>query len=197
MMIVETELDIERNELFIIVKDRMNNIQLMEQEISSYIHENMNIKFKAYLFLCDNTWNTKSRINSYKGLWKQQYIQEKFGKYSNSLEKEFISDDGKKVMFATYFNLDRADLALGVSENAFLFSGHSFIFLSDQEPELEIQDIFNSLDIYQGNASENHWEKLVAVLHRARCIPVQRWQGANELSLRFFLYDDAENLFIR
>lgn len=198
-MIIKTELDTEENELFILAEDRMNNIQLMEETISNYINENINSKFKLYLFLCDSTWSENSRINCYKGLWKQQYIREKFGKYSNNEEKKFINDEGK-IMFATYFNLDNADLPLGVSENAFVLSGHSFIFLSDKEPELETQDIFNSLDIFGGSTSGNNWEKVVEVLHNDRCIPVQRWQGGNELSLRFFLYDErlcCTNLFLK
>ncbi|MDQ8934848.1 hypothetical protein [Acinetobacter rudis] len=86
-MIIKTELDAEKNELFILAEDRMNNIQLMEEMISNYINENINSKFKLYLFLCDSTWRTNSKINCHKGLWKQQYIREKFGKYSNNEEK--------------------------------------------------------------------------------------------------------------
>ena len=59
---------------------------LVERYLAQYLALNIDSKFEFYLFLCDEVWNTVSKMIIYKGLWKQKQNKCNFGKYNSSKE---------------------------------------------------------------------------------------------------------------
>lgn len=188
-MIIDTGIDIENNEFFINVKNSMNDTIQMELELSNYLKKHLCPKYKVFMFLCDTFWNDYTKITAYRGLWKQNFIKENFGHYSNNTEKAFFNLDHTKVMFASCFELSLIDLSVAINRAATLNVGHSFIFFSENELNISTDEIFNALNILDEKKIGNDWNNLINFLHKHKCIPVQKWQGGNEISLRLFLID--------
>lgn len=189
-MIINTEFDFLKRELFLNVEDSGNNVDEMESSISEYIGCRIKPEYKIYLFLCDETWALNSKQVVYKKLWKQEYNKGHFFRYSENKEQIFYNNAKDKVMFATFFELFHEDLCSAIKINAEQFVKHSFIFLSKEEPKFTITDIFLSLGITDEIYLGNNWIELIDFAKKNEIIVVQKWQGGNGLSLRFFLFDD-------
>lgn len=190
------DIEIDENEVFISTRSISNNIEDMENKIAEYMNDNIDLDYNFYLFLCDETWSNNSKLVLYKGLWKQDYNRDAFGKSSFNADYEFYSSDKKKVMFATFFELSRDDLFSAIKVNADQFSKHSFIFLSKKTPIFSVQDVFDTLGIKDDKYLGNNWDELVKFSCEHAIIPIQKWQGADELSLRLFLFDQDISLII-
>lgn len=189
-MTIKIEFDTDQNALFIIVSHTGNDIALMEKQLADFIGQYINPMLQVYFYLSDDVWNINSPSMSYQGLWKQQSAQSKFAQYSDHKETKFLTADAKKVIFSTYFQIKTLDFSAAIAEHATQNSGHSFLFLSDKKPDITVQDIFNALNITEENYSSNDWGQLVKLMHKHKCIPIQKWVGDYEISLRLFLFDE-------
>ncbi|WEV49329.1 hypothetical protein OZX61_02240 [Acinetobacter sp. ESL0695] len=162
----------------------------MEQEIANYMEKYIPLDFKYYFFLCSETWCDNNRINIYKGLWNDNFLTDYLIKYKLSREEIFLNKD--KLKFVTLFEIDRKDLFPVLQINAFMYTGHYFLFLSNKKIDFSITDIYESSQYVDITRSGNDWNKLVEFFHTNGCIPIQKWVGSNEVSVRLFLNEKLD-----
>jgi len=190
-MIIDIESD--ENDLFLNAKLLTQDDKfLVERYLAQYLALNIDSKFEFYLFLCDEVWNTVSKMIIYKGLWKQKQNKCNFGKYNSSKEYCFYNNDKSKVMFASLFKIDKDDIDQAIKINSNQISKHSFIFLIKELVDFNVEDIFKALNIFKNKYGGNDWDKLKDFSKKHKIIPIQRWDDGNVTSLRFFLYDNIK-----
>lgn len=181
---------IEHDEFYqyTIAKNARYDLDTLNQALADYLVDHFSAEYKFYLFLCDSTWQPNNRIRHYYKLSKDpEYVRLFSEQKMKENEIQILQPSNKQyVKYATCLGLDTSEICSAIYLNATQCSGASFVFIVKQDQHIVLNKQFTKsiADAAQLEGRDLNWHELEVFCLKKLYLPLQKWEGDDEISLR-------------